>query len=156
MCNAAAMLAVTAFQAFSQVQQGQATRRIYASQAAAVDDEAQRVSESGSVAEQTHRLKVQQLISTQTAAAGASGADVSSQSFGNVMDQAATTGELDALTIRMNAQREAWGLKTRAQGLRYQGRAAEAAGVSQALGTALTGFASAYGVKTQAHGWFKA
>lgn len=151
MCSPAiATLALTGISAYSQVRQGQSQQHILDNQATAVDDQAQRVRESGAIAEQSQRLKVQQLLSTQTAVAGASGADVNSQSFGKVMDQTATFGELDAQTVRMNALREAWGLGTQATALRYQGKATKAAGMSSAFGTALTGFGSAYGMASAA------
>lgn len=156
MCSPAiALLAVTAVSSYSQIKQGQDQQDINNAQASAVDDQAQRANEAGSIAEQSHRGKVQKIIGSQTAAAGASGADVASGSFGDVMDETAVFGEMDAQTIRMNALRESWGLKTQAQGLRYQGKAAKAQGMSNALGTALTGFGSAYGMKTQAGGWMK-
>lgn len=126
-----------------QIQQGETQNKIAENNATALRYQAQSANEAGAVAEQTHRLKVQQLLSSQTAAAGASGADVGSQSFGKVMDQTATMGELDAQTIRMNALREAWGLKTQALSQEYSGKAAKAAGYAGALGTALTGFGKA-------------
>lgn len=151
MCSPAlAVLALTGVSAYGQTQQGRTEEKIARYNASALDQQAQRVSESGAVAEQTQRMKVQQLLASQTVAAGASGADVSSGSFGDVMDDTAVFGELDAQTIRMNAGREAWGLKTQGQALRYQGKAAKARGVTGAIGTALTGFASAYGMASQA------
>lgn len=147
-----AMLAMTAVSAYGQIQQGNNQAQIASQQANAVNDQAQRVNEAGAISEETHRQRVQALLSTQTAVAGASGADVGSQSFGKVMDQTATLGELDSQTIRMNALRDAWGLKTQALGLNYQGQAAKAAGYSGAFGTALTGFGSAYGAAKTAGG----
>lgn len=154
MCSPAlATLAVTAVSAYGQAQQGKAQQEIANVQAESLDQAAQRTAEAGAVAAQNTQLKVKKLISTQTAIAGASGADVSSQSFKNVMADTAEAGAVDAATTQMNYLREAWGLTTQAKGARYTGEAAKLAGKSQAIGTALTGFGTAYGMKTKAGGW---
>ena len=56
---------------------------------------------------------------------GASGFKVDEGSFGDVLEQTAATGELDALTIRSNALREAWGHRVEAANYRYQADAAQ-------------------------------
>lgn len=142
MCNPVALAWVgTAIAAGGQIQQAQTQNAIAQVQAKQLIYAAQSAAEAGAVAEQQHRDKVKQLLATQTAAAGASGADVQSQSFGKVMEQTATMGELDAQTIRTNALREVYGLKTQATNVAWQGEAMKLAGYGRAVGTALTGFA---------------
>ena len=146
MCSPALFLAAgTAVSAYGQIQQGRTQRAIADRNATVLNYQASDAAVRGSQEEQIQRQKVQQLIASQTAAAGASGADVGSKSFGDVMAQTAATGELDAQQIRMNAMREAWGFKTQAEGLKWQGAAAEKAGYLGAAGTAITGFGAAYG-----------
>ena len=138
------LIAGTAISTYGVVQQGQTTKQIANRNADAANYSAQDALERGAAAEQVHRQKVRQLISSQTAAAGASGAAVESQSFQKVLDQSATMGELDIQTIRTNALREAWAFKNQATGLNLQGQMDSQASLYSGVGTALTGFSSAY------------
>jgi len=75
------------------------------------------------------RLQVRGLIGSQRAGFGASNVDVG---FGSAVDtqaDAAFLGELDALTIRTNAAREAWGYQVQAEDLRRRGQIARQEGV---------------------------
>ena len=146
MCSPAIFLAAgTAVSAYGQIQQGQTQQAIDNRNATVLNYQASDAAVRGSQEEQIQRQKVQQLLGAQTAAAGASGADVGSKSFGDVMATSAAMGELDAQQIRMNAMREAWGFKTQAEGLQWQGQAAKQAGLVGGIGTAITGFGAAYG-----------
>jgi hypothetical protein len=85
-------------------------------------------------AEEEARLRrgVRQLVGAQRAGFAADGVDVG---FGSALDVQADTaeqGELDALTIRTNAAREAWGFKVEAQDLRYQAGIMRRTGVAAA------------------------
>ena len=55
-------------------------------------------------------------------------------------------GEEDALRIRTNAEREAWGFTNQATEARLQGRMSALAGGSSAFSTVLAGGAGAYGM----------
>ena len=55
----------------------------------------------------------------------------------------AAIGEQDALTIRANAARQAWGYKVEANNYRNEGRVAKATGRNAAAGTYLTTAANA-------------
>lgn len=138
------LAAGTAISVYGTIQQGQTQQKIADRNADAARYSAQDALERGASAEQVHRQKVQQLISSQTAAAGASGAAVESQSFQKVIDQSTTMGELDIQTIRTNALREAWAFKNQATGLSLQGEMDKQASLYNGVGTALTGFSSAY------------
>lgn len=85
--------------------------------------------------EQRHRKAVRGLIGSQRAALAASGVDVNAGNAVDIQADSAEMGELDALTIRTNAAREAWGFKVGAAVERQRGANARAEGNAQALGT---------------------
>lgn len=87
--------------------------------------------ERGGEAESAFRAKVRGLIGTQRAGYGASGVDVGYGSAVDVQADTAKLGELDALTIRTNAQREAWGFQVQAADLRTRAEIARRTGVYQ-------------------------
>jgi len=153
MCSPLAVMAVgTVISAAGQYQQGQTQQAIDNRNAMVANYQASDALVRGSSAEQIQQSKVRQLVASQTAAAGASGAAVESQSFGKVIDQTNEMGTVDALTLRTNALREAWGYKNQAAGLGYAGDAAALMGTTGAIGTALTGFGSAYNTSSTGSG----
>lgn len=107
--------------------------------------------ERGKTEEQRKRLEIAQLQGRQRAAMAANGVDLT---FGSPLDtlvDTATMGELDALTIRRNAAREAYDYE--AQGVNYRAdaglsrmnaSAAKMGGYLSAAGTILGGGAKAY------------
>jgi len=72
-----------------------------------------------------YRTGVRQLIGEQRASYGAQGVEVNDVegSAGQVQLDTAYQGEIDALTIRVNASREAWGYQVEAENERMQRRA---------------------------------
>jgi len=101
---------------YGQMQQSKAQQQQYEYQAAIsrnnqiisqrqADDAISR----GQVAEEEHRLKVNQLKASQRAAFASNGIDLGSDVVGETLSDTAMLGELDALTIRSNAEREAYG-----------------------------------------------
>lgn len=72
----------------------------------------------GADQESKFRSSVRGLIGTQRSTAAANGVDVGVGSAVDVQADAAYLGELDAQTIKANAQREAWGFKEQAADLR--------------------------------------
>lgn len=109
---------------------------------------------AGAIAEDRQRQKVRQIEGAQTAAMGASGAVVGSGSFGDILDQTATYGELDALTIRANAQKQAWGLNSQGSADRLQGALAANQGGVNAVGTLLSASPGVFKAG-QAASWWK-
>lgn len=107
--------------------------------------------ERGKVEEQKQRMEVAALQGRQRAAIGANGVDMS---FGSPLDtlvDTAVMGELDALTIRRNAAREArdyevQGVNYRADATlsRMNAKASQTGGFLAAAGTVLGGGADAY------------
>ncbi len=101
----------------------------------------------GSIAERQQRLKVKQLIGQQRASMGASGLSLDSGSFVDTIGDTAELGEYDALLIRSNAEKEAWGYRAAAAGQSAQSSifSAQSGWASSSLpyqtgGSLLTGF----------------
>lgn len=68
--------------------------------------------------------KIRKLVGAQRAALGASGIAIDSGSAQAVQDETELSGKLDALTIKNNAWKEAWGLRTEARNARFEGKMA--------------------------------
>lgn len=161
MCDIMMALTVgsTLLGAAGAVQQGQASAaasrynaQIADMNAQLADRRAKDAIDRGVIAEQQKRQQTAALIGKQTAAMAANGVDLS---FGSPLDtlvDSATMGELDALTIRTNSNREAHdykvqGVSQRAQANlnRMQADSAETGGYLKAAGTILGGGGQAYG-----------
>lgn len=111
------------------------------------DDAAKR----GQVEEQRQRLQVARIRGSQRAAYASSGVELTGGSPLDTLMDTAQLGELDALTIRSNAEREAYGYRTQQGNLaaqsaltRQAGRNAATAGYIGA-GSALLGSAATAG-----------
>lgn len=103
------------------------------------------VTERGAKESALVKRKARQIIGTQRASLAGQGVDVNTGTALRIQDEAFTMGELDALTVKNNAWREAWGYKTEAKNLRYQGRIANMTARLQARNTMLTGGLGAFG-----------
>lgn len=113
-------------------QQGMFQRNAQFAEAQAVDAESR-----GRVNEQRQRETTEGVIGSQRTSFAAQGVDVNKGSSLDVQADSAYLGELDALTIRNNAAREAWGFRVGAEDLRQQGRYAREAGQMQGINTIL-------------------
>lgn len=80
----------------------------------------------GAIDESKFRSGVRALIGTQRVGIASGNIDVSYGSAADVQADAAFLGELDALQIRTNAKREAWGYRVEAANARAAGGAAAA------------------------------
>lgn len=138
-----ASVAGTAMTAYGQIQQGEAAQKAAEYNAEVANMQAKDAINRGNIEAEKQRLKAQQVAGAQRAAMGASGAQVDSGSFADILLDTATTGEKDAQTIRTNAMRQAWGLESQAEIDLYQGKQAKQAAYMQAGGTLLTGTATA-------------
>lgn len=125
----------TAFSAVGSSKAGKANQRLAEANAAVAEIQAADAIQRGEIEEGIHRTKVKGIIGSQRAAFAAAGVDVNSGSAVDVQADSAKFGELDALTIRTNAAREAWGYKVGAEDMRARGKIARNQGDSQALGT---------------------
>lgn len=84
-----------------------------------------------------HRLRTRQLIGSQRAAFAASGVDISDadSTAQNVFSDTQELSEQDALVIKTNAAREAWGFRAEGRDFRLRGSIARREGDDRALGT---------------------
>lgn len=125
--------------AFSSYSQGKYNARVAQNNALQADWAAEDAIERGRTEEMRHRLKVSQLKGEQRAGTASRGFGVES---GSAIDQLADTaefGEMDALIIRNNYQREAVGYSNQAAGYRAEAKAAKSAGILGAAGSLLSG-----------------
>jgi hypothetical protein len=97
----------------------------------------------GKEAEYRQRQSVRGMIGAQRAAFAGQGVDVNDGSALEVQMDTAKMGALDAVTIRNNAAREAFGYQAQASGFKMQGQAAASEGVQGAFGTILGGASNA-------------
>lgn len=87
----------------------------------------------GKIVEDAQRRKTGQMIGTQTAALAGQGTDFSG-SEQDILGDTAAAGELDALTVRNNAAREAWGYKVQGVNAANSGALSAAKGFTSNLG----------------------
>lgn len=107
----------------------------------------------GSLEENRMRGETVRQVASGRAALAAQGIDISSGSAAGDTASQELVGEVDALTIRNNAAREAWGYNVDAANSRMQGRLALLAGENEAaterlgsVSTLLSGASSLYGL----------
>jgi hypothetical protein len=138
-----AALGGTALSVVGQVKAGNAAKRAGEAQQRAANSQADLADYNAAVAEvqaqdaiargaedeSRFRQGVRTLIGSQRAGFAAGNVDVGFGSAVDVQADAAMLGELDALTIRTNAAREAWGYKVQAEDLRRRGQIARKEGV---------------------------
>jgi len=148
-------IASMATSTYGQVRAGRAAKRAGQAQQQVAESEAQLSDYNAQVAElqaqdavtrgaekeSRFRTQVRGLIGSQRAGFAGAGVDVGYGSAADVQADAAFLGELDALTIKNNAAREAWGYQVQAEDLRRRaviqrqgGQMAAAAGAEAAKG----------------------
>lgn len=131
-------------QAFAGIQYAKYQKRVAGANAGLLEYRAEDAISRGETEAQRHEAATRSLIGSQRAAAASQGSDVNSGSALDAQESAAGMGALDALTIRNNAYREAWGYRVEAMNERFRGRFARRAGSFEAgqtlLGSALAGY----------------
>lgn len=132
--------------AYGQIRQANAASEIANYNAKVQENKALEATKAGVLAEDAHRAKVRQFIGAQAVEQGASGGVIGSGSGGMLMDEAAKFGEMDALTIRTNAMKQAWGFEQDALSGRLEGRVRRQQGYWSAGSTLLTGANQAFGL----------
>ena len=143
---AVATVATGFIAAKGQRQEGKYQKAIMEQNARISEMQADDAIERGKFDEHAHRLSVRQLIGAQKASFGAQGIEIDAEeSTGAVLLSTTAQGELDALTIRNNAAREAWGYRVQAQNYTAQGQLMEASAKNAARDTILTSFVSGVG-----------
>ncbi|HLX21626.1 MAG TPA: hypothetical protein VKR23_15885 [Gaiellaceae bacterium] len=147
----------TAVSAYAQHKAGQAQQAAGDAQQAAANSQADLADYNASVADlqakdavekgqqdaDTFRTQIRGAIGAQRAGISANNVDVGFGSAVDVQADAAYTGELDALQIKNNAARTAWGFQVQAQDLRTSADIARKTGVyDAAAGSAAAGTAN--------------
>lgn len=94
--------------------------------------------------ERKFRINLRKLTGKQRAAFAGQGVALDSGSPVDVIGDTAALGELDALMIRANAQREAWGFANQANDFTARGELAKRAGQNRGFDTLLTSSARAW------------
>ena len=137
-------------QADAQKKAGQAQEEQSIENAKAAKAQGESTVLAAQVAEDRRRQQTRQMLATQRTAFAANNVDMSTGTPMEILGDTAAIGEQDALTIRANAARQAWGLEVEANNSMNQGRMARAAGSNAATGTYLTTAASMF---QQGSGW---
>lgn len=116
-------LASTGLGIAGQMQQAQSQQAMHGYQAAVAHNNriaAHRMAEEamrrGQIEEQARRTRTAQVLGTETAILAGQGTDLAGSPT-DILGDTAAAGEMDALTIRGNAAREAWGY--RAKGVEF-------------------------------------
>ena len=128
-------------------------------QAAALEGQSRDAVQRGKEQEDLFRKQLNGVIGSQRASYASQDVDISSGSPLEVQQDTAFQGELDALTIRANSAREAWGFSVAAKGERLTSDATRRLGVLQARNTRQVGHAEANNARVtgnaiaSAHQW---
>ena len=135
--------------AFGRVKAGNAAKELGEFNAAVAEQQALDALAQGKEEEDRFRAAVRGLIGSQRVGFAAQNVDVGVGSPVDVVADAAFLGELDALTIRTNAAREAWGYRVQAENFRRGGTNAQTASrfgaASTLLGTGTSLLSSRFG-----------
>lgn len=105
--------------------------------AAIAEEQAEDAVARGKQEEDRYRAGVRANVGTARTAFAAQGVDVGSGSAADVQGDIAYLGELDALQLRNNAAREAWGYRVEARNYVDQGKNARSNARNQIIGSAL-------------------
>jgi hypothetical protein len=144
-CGPAAVPIITlAFTAAAGVQQYE-SQKAEARYNEAVENDKARIGEAqaeqalqlGNIEEDRQRARVRAAIGSQRVALAANNIDTSSGTALDLIGETAQFGEEDALAIRANAAREAWGYKVGANDSRNQAKLTKAAGKNKSTATLL-------------------
>lgn len=143
MCNPTMFLAAGgAISAMSSLSAGSFAEDIGQFNQDALNKQADARIESGKIEEQNQRTRTSQIKGQQKTGFAASGVDVSAGSPVDILSDTAAIGELDALTIRSNAETDAFNLRTQGVSANLQGQLAKRQGVGGAVGSLLTTYGS--------------
>lgn len=140
----------TALDVFGKIKAGNAANRIGEFNARVAETQAADALARGAEDEHNFRGQVRGLIGSQRAGFSGQNVDVGGGSALDVQADAAFLGELDALTIRNNAAREAWGYRQQAENARLGGQQAQSASRWGAASTIVGGAASLLQMR---YGW---
>lgn len=137
-------VASTAMTIIGQVANAQSQKAAADANAQTARMQARDAERRGSIAEGQQRMKTNLIVAAQHAQQGSSGLVADEGTGADVLAQSAEYGARDAATLRVNAQREAWGYRRQAQLDEYQGQQAMASLPLKIGGTVLTGVANTF------------
>jgi hypothetical protein len=140
----AASLISGASEAYAANSAAKISARTDESNAKIADQQAQDALDRGKVAEGKQRRDVRRFVGAQRARAAANGLVVDEGSSDQLVDETERFGEIDALTIRNNARREAWGYEVSALNSRGAAALGRVEGRQQAINTIATSGMKAY------------
>ncbi len=123
--------------------QGQVNKKLYKYQASMARKSAGETLEAGRAATKQQRVQTAKAVGAQRATMGGAGIDVNTGSFLDTQVETAQLGEMDALMIRQNYQREAWAKQADAN---MYTASAKAAGTAARFGMASSFLTSASSV----------
>jgi hypothetical protein len=143
-------LATSISQAGAQRAQGEYQNEMFKINAKFAELQAKDAIDRGDAESDALRKNAKRLIGAQRVSLAAQGIEVDSGTAAAIQEDTARLSELDALQIRNNAWREAWGFKVQAQDFRNQGLMARDAARTQSNMTLVTGGINAVGTGYQA------
>lgn len=109
-----------------------------------LDMQGDRANEKGARDASAYGKQLNKITGTQRTAFAAQGVDISSGSAAEVVQDTATIGAQDMMTIKNNAALEAWGFKTQAIDMRAKGEMGEIAASNAFKNSLVTGGLQAY------------
>jgi hypothetical protein len=130
------------FSAYGKLKAGREQQKMFEQNAQFADWQAADAFDRGAVNEKRQRQTTEQVIGAQRTSLAAQNVDVNQGSSLDVQADAAYLGELDALTIRNNAAKEAYGYQVQAKDLRQRGKYANQEGQMGAINSILGGGSS--------------
>lgn len=147
------MVVSTVSQGYAAKQQGKYENEVAKYNARIQENEAIQVRNRGVEEENIMREKTARLLSKQRAQLGAAGVDLTTGSAADLQQDVELFGEVDALRIRSNFQREADVLQQQAEFTKATGRAAEKRGRQAFTGSLLSAGGQAFGAPVSSK-WF--
>lgn len=132
--------------AYSQYQTGKTEEALAKTNSKIADAQAADAERRGAIAEEEERNRVRAILGSQRATYGANNVVSSTGTPLGLLGQTAQYGELDALTVRNNAAREAFGYRVDSMNSKARGKLARQQGTLGAASTLLTAGGQAYGI----------
>lgn len=145
-------VAAGAYTAYQQNQAGKAAGKIGEFNAGVAGAQADDALVRGRRDERDFRAQTKATIGSQRASLAAQGVEIDEGSALAIQEDTARQGELDAITIRNNAAREAWGFRVGAVDAGNRARIDRAEGRNRATATVLNTGASAMGMGYSGYG----
>ena len=141
----ALQIAGTLSSSFAEYQQGLARRAVSETNERLAELQAKEAKRRGGADVARSRTEFRKLLGKQRASLAAQGIDIGSGSAQDIQEETQVMSKLDALTIKTNAAREAFGIRAAGEAEGVQGKLAETEATTGAISTLLTGGLKAAG-----------